>query len=130
MAKVYIKKVNVVNGYYFKKIGVDPAKLSLSQRNFTDRLITLVKPCSKSSILRDSARSIVLNFIEATNGKDRHQIKHTFQSIIYQINHNCDGNDSRKEYKFNIMDYDYGQVYDKLVELNDKAKMKEEEGGE
>lgn len=117
MAKVYIKKVQVVNTTYFKKLNIDPSKLSLSQRNHTDRLITLLKPAS-NKVFKEGIWQLVKDFVELTNGKDRKFVQNAFISIENQINHEIDGKEeSKKEYKFDIQGYSNCELLDRLVEV-------------
>lgn len=117
MAKVYIKKVQVVNITYFKKLNIDPSKLSLSQRNHTDRLITLLKPAS-NKFFKEGIWQLVKDFVELTNGKDRKFVQNAFISIENQINHEIDGKEeSKKEYKFSIQEYSNCELIDRLVEV-------------
>lgn len=113
MAKKYIKKVEVVNKTYFKKLGIDPAKLGLSQRRYTDRLITLVKPCSNKA-LRAGVHQLILDFVVATNGKHKDEVKSTFRSIMNQINHSTESQDPTVEWKFDISEYEYSEILYKL----------------
>lgn len=117
MAKVYIKKVQVVNTTYFKKLNIDPSKLSLSQRNHTDRLITLLKPAS-NKFFKEGIWQLVKDFVELTNGKDRKFVQNAFISIENQINNEIDGKEeSKKEYKFSIQEYSHCELIGRLVEV-------------
>lgn len=114
MAKQYIKKVEVVNTTYFKKLGLNPADMGLSQRRYTDRLITLVKPCSNRS-LRSEVQKLILDFVAATNGKHKDEIKSIFRSVMIQIERNWGSiQDPTVEWKFSIDDYAEGAIRDKL----------------
>lgn len=123
MAKQYIKKVSVVNTTYFKKLKIDPAKLTLAQRNYTDKLITLIKPAS-NRFLKEGIWQLVNDFVNQTNGKDRLFIQNSFRSIQLQINHHLEGKgDSHKEYKFDINEYSNCELIDRLVVLAEEGKV-------
>lgn len=127
MAKVYIKKVSVVNGTYFKKLGIDPAKLSLSQRSHTDKLMTLVKPAS-NSYFKEGVWNMIKDFVELTNGKDRTFISNAFRSVKIQIESELEGKgESRKGYKFDISQYSNCELIDRLVEIESKSRPIKEE---
>lgn len=117
MAKVYIKKVQVVNVTYFKKLNIDPSKLSLSQRNHTDKLISLLKPAS-NKFFKEGIWQLVKDFVELTNSKDRKFVQNAFISIENQINNELEGKEeSKKEYKFDIQGYSNCELLDRLVEI-------------
>lgn len=113
MAKKYIKKVEVVNKTYFKKLGLNPADMGLSQRRYTDRLITLVKPCS-NKLLRAGVQQLILDFVSLTKDMDRHGVKNAYTSVIKQIEHSYDSQDPTVEWKFDISEYEYCEILNKL----------------
>lgn len=123
MAKQYVKKVSVVNTTYFKKLKIDPAKLTLAQRNHTDKLITLIKPAS-NRFLKEGIWQLVNDFVNQTNGKDRLFIQNSFRSIQLQIESLLEGKgDSHKEYKFDIGHYSEHELIGRLVELAEEGKV-------
>lgn len=123
MAKQYVKKVSVINTTYFKKLKIDPAKLTLAQRNHTDKLITLLKPAS-NKLFKEGIWQLVNDFVSQTNGKDRLFIQNSFRSIQLQIESLLEGKgDTHKEYKFDIGHYSGFELIGRLVELAEEGKV-------
>lgn len=123
MAKQYVKKVSVTNTTYFKKLKIDPAKLTLAQRNYTDKLITLLKPAS-NRFFKEGIWQLVNDFVNQTNSKDRLFIQNSFRSIQIQIESLLEGKgDSHKEYKFDIGHYSQHELIGRLAELAEEGKV-------
>lgn len=98
----YVRKIKVENKEYFDKCGINPASLSLSQRNHLDKLITILKVCSDNPTYSFLCERTVLDFMKRTNGLSWDQVTTLFSSIENQIEADLLNRirDGTKEYVF------------------------------
>lgn len=99
----YVKKVRKVkNAKHFEKYGILPASLGISQMNYVDKLIDLLKPCNRRADLREIVEETVIMFVEQSRGKTKDQIRTMYESILTQISTEEKQKDSNKAYAFDL----------------------------
>lgn len=97
----YIKKIKTVNRKYFERYGINPSSLGLSQRNYIDKLISILIVCAEDPLYCHLCERTVLDFMKVTEGMTWRDVSTVFMSVQNQIEADWESYvKKRKEYIF------------------------------